>query len=60
MKFVARILLPLCLSPALPAFAQGRRRRGTGRVAKAAPDGYTVLMMHVGHATASALCRSTR
>src|SRR5215208_1453113 len=28
---------------------------GTNRVAKAAPDGYTVLLMHVGQATAPAL-----
>jgi len=28
---------------------------GTNRVAKAAPDGYTVLLMHVGKATAPAL-----
>src|SRR4029450_4298877 len=28
---------------------------GTNRVAKAAPDGYTILLMHVGQATAPAL-----
>ena len=28
---------------------------GTNRVAKAAPDGYTLLLMHVGQATAPAL-----
>src|SRR5204862_6497400 len=28
---------------------------GTNRVAKAAPDGYTVLLMHIGQATAPAL-----
>src|ERR1700739_792132 len=28
---------------------------GTNRVAKSAPDGYTVLLMHVGQATAPAL-----
>src|ERR1700716_4476883 len=28
---------------------------GTNRVARAAPDGYTVLLMHVGQATAPAL-----
>ena len=27
---------------------------GTNRVAKAAPDGYTLLLMHVGQATAPA------
>jgi tripartite-type tricarboxylate transporter receptor subunit TctC len=30
---------------------------GTARVAKAAPDGYTVLLMHIGIATAPALYR---
>lgn len=30
---------------------------GTGRAAKAAPDGYTLLLMHVGIATAPALYR---
>jgi tripartite-type tricarboxylate transporter receptor subunit TctC len=30
---------------------------GTGRAAKAAPDGYTLLLMHVGLATAPALYR---
>lgn len=28
---------------------------GAGRVAKAAPDGYTILLHHIGHATAQAL-----
>ena len=30
---------------------------GTARVARAAPDGYTVLLMHVGYATAPSLYR---
>jgi tripartite-type tricarboxylate transporter receptor subunit TctC len=30
---------------------------GTGRAAKAPPDGYTLLLMHVGIATAPALYR---
>jgi tripartite-type tricarboxylate transporter receptor subunit TctC len=30
---------------------------GTGRAAKAAPDGYTILLMHIGIATAPALYR---
>lgn len=30
---------------------------GAARVAKAAPDGYTILMHHIGHATAPALYR---
>ena len=33
---------------------------GTNRVAKATPDGYTLLLMHVGQATAPALNRSCR
>ena len=31
--------------------------RGAGQVAKAAPDGYTVLLHHIGHATAASLYR---
>jgi tripartite-type tricarboxylate transporter receptor subunit TctC len=31
--------------------------RGAGQVAKAAPDGYTILMHHIGHATAASLYR---
>lgn len=30
---------------------------GAGRVARAAPDGYTVLMHHIGHATSATLYR---
>ncbi len=30
---------------------------GAGRVARAAPDGYTIFMHHIGHATAPALYR---
>ena len=31
--------------------------RGAGQVAKAPPDGYTILMHHIGHATAASLYR---
>ena len=31
--------------------------RGAGQVAKAAPDGYTVLLHHIGQATAATLYR---
>ncbi len=31
--------------------------RGAGQVAKAAPDGYTLLIHHIGHATAASLYR---
>ncbi|QRG08468.1 tripartite tricarboxylate transporter substrate binding protein BugD [Xanthobacter dioxanivorans] len=31
--------------------------RGAGQVAKAAPDGYTILLHHIGHATAASLYR---
>ncbi|MFG1372478.1 tripartite tricarboxylate transporter substrate-binding protein [Xanthobacter oligotrophicus] len=31
--------------------------RGAGQVAKAAPDGYTLLLHHIGHATAASLYR---
>lgn len=31
--------------------------RGAGQVAKATPDGYTVLLHHIGHATAASLYR---